>query len=169
MLNLERREMVVLGTDYAGEMKKGVFTAMNYWMPQSGVLSMHCRPTKVPKGDTSLFFGLSGTGKTTLSSDPAPPVDRRRRALLERQGHLQYRRRLLRQVPRACRGTRAGNLPGDPVRHGARKRRTRSGPGVPDFDDRSLTENTRACYPIEYIDNAQSCLAWAATRGTSSF
>src|ERR1017187_7816397 len=69
MLNLERREMVVLGTNYAGEMKKGVFTAMNYWMPQSGVLSMHCSANQGAKGDTTLFFGLSGTGKTTLSSD----------------------------------------------------------------------------------------------------
>ena len=70
MLNLEHREMVVLGTNYAGEMKKGVFTAMNYWMPQSGVLSMHCSANQGARGDTTLFFGLSGTGKTTLSSDP---------------------------------------------------------------------------------------------------
>ncbi len=106
MLNLERREMVLLGTNYAGEMKKGVFTAMNYWMPQSGILSMHCSANQGARGDTTLFFGLSGTGKTTLSSDP-------RRRLIGDDEHcwsgkrdLQYRRRLLRQVPGALRRTK---------------------------------------------------------------
>src|SRR5690606_25863267 len=70
-LCFERREMVILGTEYAGEMKKGVFTIMNYIMPLRGALSMHCSFNESPSGDSSLFFGLSGTGKTTLSADPA--------------------------------------------------------------------------------------------------
>ncbi len=69
-ISLERREMVILGTEYAGEMKKGVFTLMHYVMPGRGVLSMHCSANEGDAGDVSLFFGLSGTGKTTLSADP---------------------------------------------------------------------------------------------------
>src|SRR5215207_8250860 len=70
-LSFARREFVILGTEYAGEMKKGVFTIMNYLMPKQGVLSMHCSATMARDGsDTSILFGLSGTGKTTLSADP---------------------------------------------------------------------------------------------------
>jgi phosphoenolpyruvate carboxykinase (ATP) len=70
-LSFARREFIILGTEYAGEMKKGVFTIMNYLMPKQGVLSMHCSATQARDGsDTSILFGLSGTGKTTLSADP---------------------------------------------------------------------------------------------------
>lgn len=70
-LSFGNREFVILGTEYAGEMKKGVFTIMNYLMPRQGVLSMHCSATQARDGsDTSVLFGLSGTGKTTLSADP---------------------------------------------------------------------------------------------------
>jgi phosphoenolpyruvate carboxykinase (ATP) len=154
MLNLERREMVVLGTNYAGEMKKGVFTAMNYWMPKSGVLSMHCSANQGARGDTTLFFGLSGTGKTTLSSDT-------RRRLIGDDEHCWSENGIFNieggcyakclglsqdQEPQIYRAIRFGavleNVVHDPL--------TR----LPDYDDRSLTENTRVCYPIEHIDNA---------------
>ena len=69
-LSFARREMVILGTQYAGEMKKGVFTVMHYLMPKRGVLSLHSSANEGPNGEVSLFFGLSGTGKTTLSADP---------------------------------------------------------------------------------------------------
>ena len=69
-LSFARGEFVILGTEYAGEMKKGVFTIMNYIMPKKGILSMHSSANVGKKEDVSLFFGLSGTGKTTLSADP---------------------------------------------------------------------------------------------------
>src|SRR5699024_9909036 len=69
-ISFEDRQMVILGTEYAGEMKKGVFTVMNYLLPEKDVLSMHCSATEGDNGRTTVFFGMSGTGKTTLSADP---------------------------------------------------------------------------------------------------
>ena len=69
-VNFKAKEAVILGTQYAGEMKKGLFGIMHYYMPQKGVLSMHASANEGAKGDTTVLFGLSGTGKTTLSADP---------------------------------------------------------------------------------------------------
>lgn len=69
-LHLGRKEMVILGTQYAGEMKKGVLTIMMYLMPKMGALPLHSSANEGQSGDVTLFFGLSGTGKTTLSADP---------------------------------------------------------------------------------------------------
>jgi phosphoenolpyruvate carboxykinase (ATP) len=69
-VNLSEKKMVILGTQYAGEMKKGIFGVMHYFMPKLGVLSLHASANEGMKGDTTLLFGLSGTGKTTLSADP---------------------------------------------------------------------------------------------------
>jgi phosphoenolpyruvate carboxykinase (ATP) len=69
-VNFKEKELTILGTSYAGEMKKGVFGIMHFYMPKKGCLSMHCSANLGPDGDTTILFGLSGTGKTTLSSDP---------------------------------------------------------------------------------------------------
>jgi phosphoenolpyruvate carboxykinase (ATP) len=154
MLHLDRREMVILGTNYAGEMKKGVFTAMNFWMPRRGALSMHCSANEGAGGDVSLFFGLSGTGKTTLSSDPS-------RRLIGDDEHAWSERGVFNiegGCYAKCIGLRASQEPQihRAIRFGAVLENVVFDPETrrPDYDDGSITENTRACYPIEHIDGA---------------
>ncbi len=154
-LNLARREVLIAGTSYAGENKKSIFTVLNYILPLQGVLAMHCSANIGPAGDTALFFGLSGTGKTTLSSDP----DRRLigddehgwsdRGIFNFEGGCYAKMIKLSaeaepQIYATTRrfGTVLENVVVDPV--------TRS----LNFDDASLTENTRGAYSIECIENA---------------
>ena len=154
-LSFERQEMVILGTEYAGEMKKGVFTVMHYIMPHKNVLSMHCSANEGDDGNVSLFFGLSGTGKTTLSADP-------NRHLIGDDEHCWtdngvfnieggcYAKAIdlsAEKEPEIFQAIRYGTL----LENVVYNERTHE----VDYHDTSITQNTRASYPIEYIPNAK--------------
>ncbi|GLC41483.1 hypothetical protein PLESTB_001006800 [Pleodorina starrii] len=153
-LSLKHKEMVILGTMYAGEMKKGVFTLMHYMMPMQGKLSLHSGCNMGAAGDVTLFFGLSGTGKTTLSADPKRPLigDDEHvwcdTGVFNIEGGCYAKCIGLKQetepeIWNAIRfGTVLENVDYDPL--------TR----VVDYESQKLTENTRASYPIDYIANA---------------
>ncbi len=155
-LNFDRGQMVILGTEYAGEMKKGVFTIMNYLMPKNNVLSMHCSANegRQPE-DVSLFFGLSGTGKTTLSADPS-------RKLIGDDEHCWTDSGIF-NIEGGC-YAKCINLSKEnepqiynAIRFGAILENTAQDPTTHDvqYHDVSITENTRCSYPIEFIDNAK--------------
>ena len=154
-LCFNRKEFVILGTEYAGEMKKGVFTIMNYIMPKANVLSMHCSANESKDGNVSLFFGLSGTGKTTLSADPE-------RALIGDDEHCWSDEGVFNieggcyakcidlteeKEPEIYRAIRFGTVLENVVFSETDR--------CVDYTNNSVTENTRASYPIEYIDNAK--------------
>jgi len=154
-LSFARGELVILGTEYAGEMKKGVFTIMNYLMPKRGVLSMHCSATEGHGGDTSILFGLSGTGKTTLSADP-------KRELIGDDEHCWTDDGVF-NIEGGC-YAKAIDLSAEAepdifraIRYGAVLENVRYDEHTHqvDYHDTSITDNTRASYPIDYIPSAK--------------
>jgi len=154
-LSLAHRELVILGTQYAGEMKKGVFTVMHYLMPKRGVLSLHSGCNMGKHGDVTLFFGLSGTGKTTLSTDPSRPLIGDDEHCWGDDGVFNieggcYAKCINLQEskePEIFRAIRFGTILENVVFDERRR--------IVDFDSSSITENTRACYPIDFIDHAR--------------
>lgn len=154
-LNFEKRLAIIGGTKYAGEIKKSVFTVMNYLLPKQNVLSMHCSANMGADGDTAIFFGLSGTGKTTLSADPKRQLIGDDEHGWSDEGVFNFEggcyAKVIQLSPEAepqifaCTekfGTILENVVYDPV---SRKL---------DLDDPTHTENTRASYPLHFIDNA---------------
>lgn len=154
-LHLGRKEFVILGTEYAGEMKKGVFTIMHYLMPKNDILSMHCSANESDDGDVSIFFGLSGTGKTTLSAEA-------HRHLIGDDEHCWSDDGVF-NIEGGC-YAKAIDLSAEAepeiwnaIRFGSVLENVVYDPETRevDFHDTSLTQNTRCSYPIEYIDNAK--------------
>jgi phosphoenolpyruvate carboxykinase (ATP) len=154
-LNFAAKELVILGTMYAGEMKKGVFTVMNYLMPKKGILSMHCSVTEGEAGDTSVLFGLSGTGKTTLSADP-------HRKLIGDDEHCWTDTGVF-NIEGGCYAKMIDLSPEkepdiyQAIRYGAVLENVDYDPVTREveFEKTSITTNTRGSYPIEYIQQAK--------------
>ncbi len=154
-LHFGRREFVILGTEYAGEMKKGVFTIMNYLMPGKDVLSMHCSATEGSSGDTSILFGLSGTGKTTLSADPNRQLIGDDEHCWTDDGVFNIEGGCYAKVidlseeaePDIYRALRFGSVLENVVFDDKDR--------IVDYHDVTVTTNTRGSYPIEYIENAK--------------
>lgn len=155
-VNFKQREATILGTSYAGEMKKGIFGIMHYYMPPKGCLSMHASANLGLKGDTTVLFGLSGTGKTTLSADP-------HRALIGDDEHVWTDTGIF-NIEGGCyakcidlsRETEPEIF--DAVKFGAVVENImflKDKPRDIDYHDVSLTENTRVCYPLEHIENVK--------------
>jgi phosphoenolpyruvate carboxykinase (ATP) len=154
VLNLAKRMILIGGTRYAGELKKSMFTVMNYYMPKQGNLSMHCSANIGPDGDTALFFGLSGTGKTTLSADPSRSLIGDDEHGWSPEGVFNYEGGCYAKVinlspegePDIYRTTQMFGTILENVVLDDYTRKVK-------FEDQSITENTRASYPLHYIPN----------------
>lgn len=157
IFNIEKNIAIIGGTWYGGEMKKGIFTMMNYWLPLENILSMHCSANVGKDGDVCLFFGLSGTGKTTLSTDAARKLIGDDEHGWDDAGIFNFEGGCYAK----CIDLSAESEPeifGAIKRHALLENVVYDKDGNIDFTDGSKTENTRVSYPIEHIDNHEPTL-----------
>ena len=166
IFHLEKKIAIIGGTEYGGEMKKGIFSVMHYLLPQKGVLSMHCSANVDDSGQNSaLFFGLSGTGKTTLSTDSKRPLigdDEHGwsdNGIFNFEGGCYAKTINLNpeEEPDIYNAIRPGALLENVVFNEQSK--------VVDYSDNSKTENTRVSYPIEFIENSVFAMGRASVAG----
>ena len=153
VFNISSREQVILNTWYGGEMKKGMFSMMNYYLPLKGIASMHCSANTDLNGEnTAIFFGLSGTGKTTLSTDPKRLLIGDDEHGWDDEGIFNFEGGCYAKVINLDKES-------EPDIYNAIKRNallenvTLDADGKIDFNDKSVTENTRVSYPINHIEN----------------
>ncbi len=155
LINIKKKLILVIGTEYGGENKKALFTVMNFLLPQKGIMTMHCSANVGKKNDSAIFFGLSGTGKTTLSADITRGLIGDDEHGWDDDGVFNFEGGCYAKVIRLNQeaepqiysttqrfGTVLENVVFDPET------------GKLNLDDDTLTENTRACYPLNFIDNA---------------
>ena len=155
LINFKKKMILVIGSEYGGENKKALFTVMNFLLPQKGIMTMHCSANVGKKNDSAIFFGLSGTGKTTLSADITRGLIGDDEHGWDEDGVFNFEGGCYAKVIRLSQeaepqiystthrfGTVLENVVFDPET------------GKLDLDDDTLTENTRACYPLHFIDNA---------------
>lgn len=153
VISFAKRMVIIGGTHYAGEIKKSLFSVMNYLLPQKGILSMHCSANVDFEGNSALFFGLSGTGKTTLSADPSRQLVGDDEHGWTEAGIFNFEGGCYAKCinlshekePQIFEAVRFGAVVENVVLNEWR---------VPQYDDESLTENTRCAYPLHYIPNA---------------
>ena len=154
VFNLTSREQVIINTWYGGEMKKGMFSIMNYLLPLRGMASMHCSANTNEKGETAIFFGLSGTGKTTLSTDPKRQLIGDDEHGWDDEGIFNFEGGCYAKVINLDKDSEPDIY--NAIRRDALLENvTVDAEGKIDFADKSVTENTRVSYPIHHINNIQ--------------
>jgi ATP-dependent phosphoenolpyruvate carboxykinase len=156
--NLEKKVAIILGSWYGGEMKKGIFSMMNYWLPLDNIMPMHCSANKGKNGDTALFFGLSGTGKTTLSADPNRLLIGDDEHGWDSDGIFNFEGGCYAKTIDLSRENEPEIY--DAIKPGALLENVSFNEDMtPDYYNTEKTQNGRVSYPIEHIDNHEPTLA----------